>query len=105
MQAFQAVKEAGGVPGGLDFSMCLVVDKASIASIADNKPLPFVVAVDVDRDPTDENHEKGYEGHFKVAISSLLPDLYPPLASQELSPEELWPFAKPIFKNAYCLEE
>jgi len=45
MQAFQAVKEAGGVPGGLNISMCLVVDKASIASIADNEPLPFVMAV------------------------------------------------------------
>lgn len=102
---FQAVKGAGEVPGGLDVSMCLVVEKASIASVADNEPLPFVVAVDVNRDPTDENHEEGYEGHFKLAISSLLPDLYPPLASRGLSSDELWPFAKPIFKDAYGLEE
>jgi hypothetical protein len=105
MQAFPSVKEAGQVLGGLDVSMCLVVDKASIASVVDNEPLPFVVAVDVDHDPTDENHEECCEGHFKVAISSLLPDLYPPLASQGLSPDELWPFAKPIFKDACGFEE
>lgn len=99
------MKEAGEVPGGLEVSMCLIVDKAAIASIADNEPLPFVVAVDVHHDPTDENHEEGYEGYFKVAISSLLPDFYPPLASQGLTPDELWPFAKPIFKDAYGLGE
>jgi len=63
------------------------------------------VAIDVDRDSTDENHEKGYEEHFKVAISSLLSNLYSPLARQELSSKKLWSFAKPIFKGAYCLEE
>lgn len=99
------MKGAGEVPAGLDVSMCLVVDKASMASVADGNALPFVVAVDVDHDPTAGESEEGYEGHFKVAISSLLPDLYPPLASKGLRPDELWPFAKPIFKDAYGLDE
>ena len=84
--------------------MCLVVDAASIASVVDKEGTPFVVAIGVDHDVVPDGGD-GYPGYFKVAISSLLPDLYPPLASQGLPPEELWPFAKPIFTNAYGIED
>ena len=97
---FEAVREAGEVPKGLDISMCLVVDAASIASVANKEATPFVTAVDVNYDATADEGDS-YQGHFKVAISSLLPGLYPPLASQGLRPNELWPFAKPIFTSAY----
>ena len=70
-------------------------------SIADGDAVPFVLAVDVDHDPAAAENEEGYEGYFKVAISSLRTDLYPPLAATMLAPEELWPFAKPIFEDAY----
>ena len=81
--------------------MCLAADKESMMSIANGDAVPFVVAVDVNHDPTNALNEEGYEGHFKVAISSVLTDLYPPLAGVLLAPEELWPFAKPIFEDAY----
>ena len=85
--------------------MCLVVDKASMMSVANGDAVPFVVAVDVDYEPAAADYEEGYEGHFKVAISSLLEDLYPQLMGFLMSPEELWPFAKPIFIDAYGLSE
>lgn len=100
-QHFHALKEAGEVPPGLDVAMCLIVDKATIASVTEGQFTPYVVAVDVEHVEGDENNEEGYKGYFKVAISSLLPDLYPPLGSHSMRPDELWPFARPIFMSAY----
>lgn len=102
---FHALKEAGEVPPGLDVAMCLIVDKATIASVVEGQPTPYVLAVDVKHGEGEENNEEGYEGHFKVAISSLLPDLYPPLGMHSMLPGELWPFANPIFTNAYGMDE
>ena len=85
--------------------MCLLVDKATIASVTEAQPTPYVHAVDVEYVEDDESNEEGYQGHFKVAISSLLPDLYPPLGMHSMAPTELWPFADPIFKDAYGTEE
>lgn len=82
--------------------MCLVVDKATIASVTDAQPTPYVLAVDVEYVEDDESNEEGYQGHFKVAISSLCPDLYPPLGMHSMGQTELWSSAKPIFKNASC---
>ena len=85
--------------------MCLVVDKATITSVTEAQPTPYVLAIDVGYiEGDDESNEEGYEGHFKVAISSLLPDLYPPLMNS-MAPTELWPFANPIFKDAYGIDE
>ena len=99
------MKEAGEIPSGLNVPMCLVVDKASMMSVTNGDAVPFVVAVDVDYDPAAAEIEEGYEGYFKVAVSSLMPDLYPQLAGVGLAPVELWPFAKPIFKDAYGLDD
>ena len=85
--------------------MCLVVDKATIASITEAQPTPYVLAIDVEYDEGDESNEEGYQGHFKVAISSLLPDLYPPLGMNSMFPPELWPFANPIFEDAFGIDE
>ena len=102
---FHGLKEVGEVPSGLDVEMCLVVDKAAIASVTEKQPIPYVLAVDVNYVEDDENNEEGYEGFFKVAIPSVLPDLYPPLGMHGMLPDELWPFAKPIFTNAYGLDD
>ena len=82
--------------------MCLVVDKATITSVTEAQPTPYVLAIDVGYSEGDE--EEGYQGHFKVAISSLLPDLYPPLMNS-MPPPELWPFANPIFKDTLGQDE
>lgn len=103
---FHAVKEAGEIPPGLDLPMCLMVDSESLASINDPKSTtPFLLAVDTHYDP---DHPQKLDhvcenGHFKVAISSLMPDLYPSLASGAFTSARLKPFANPVFTNAYGL--
>lgn len=86
--------------------MCLMVDAASLASINDPNTVPFLIAVDVHHDQNHNLHDdddEDEEGRFKVAISSLMPDLYPCLASGAFTPKRLKPFAKPVFTNAYGL--
>ena len=100
---FQNLKEAGEVPAGLDVSMCLVVDTASMASVTDQDATPFVMALATDTSIEDDEFTS--KPVFKAAITSLLPDLYPLLASQALTPNELGPFANPVFTNAYGIEE
>ena len=85
--------------------MCLVVDKATMDSVTKAEPTPYVLAIDVEYQEGHENNEEDYLGYFKVAISSLLPDLYPPLGMQSMAPDELWPCANPIFKDAYGIDE
>jgi len=48
---------------------------------------PFVVGVDVDYD--NEDDDATYTGYFKVAIATLLNELFPHLATEALSPDEL----------------
>lgn len=81
--------------------MCLMVDSASLASI--NDPVPFLLAVDVNYNPDHKLPQVCEDGHFKVAISSLMPDLYPSIASGAFTSARLKPFAKPVFTNAYGL--
>lgn len=105
---FNAFKDVFEVPVGLDQQMCLIIDSASLASIDNPKTIPFITAVDVnfdwDYDPHDEQFDhvcKG--GHFKVAISSLMPDLFPSLASGGFTSAMLQPYANPVFTTAYGL--
>jgi hypothetical protein len=76
--------------------MCMMVDKDVIASVLDKKDddIPYLIGVDV----TNSERVEGYEGHFKMAIGSLLCDLYP-LLSAEMLPGELWPSANPIWQG------
>jgi hypothetical protein len=86
------------LPLGLSHDMCLVVTKEALQSqlsgststshnYANRKDAPFVIALDME--PSDAEHEEGYMGYFKVAISSLLNDFFPAMVGYQLLPEEL----------------
>jgi hypothetical protein len=86
--------------------MFLVVDEDCIRSVLDEdgNGVPFVLAQDVEYgqlEEEDEEEEDGesYPGFFKVSIDSLLSSLYVGLQGMGMAPEELWPFADPIFEG------
>jgi hypothetical protein len=91
---YHAIRSAGQIPPGLDMNMCMIVDQYVIASVLNKKDgeIPYLIGVDV----TNSKEDEGYEGYFKVAIDSLLCELYP-LLSAEMLPRELWPSADPIW--------
>lgn len=84
--------------------MCLVVDNLAMDSLLN--PVegqdPWVWAVDVEyEDSADGEHvDKEYSGYFKVAISSLVTELWPMLAGPGMSGVELYHTADPIWKYA-----
>jgi hypothetical protein len=77
-------------------NMCMMVDQYVIASVLNKKDgeIPYLIGVDV----TNSKEDEGYEGHFKVAIDSVLCEIYP-LLSAEMLPRELWPSANPIWQG------
>ncbi|MCJ1349950.1 hypothetical protein MMC31_008193, partial [Peltigera leucophlebia] len=77
-QHYASVKEAGEVPPGLDLPMCLVVDADTIASVVENHEQPYIVAANTRYHYSQAQGNE--DGHFKVALKFLLPDLYPLLA-------------------------
>ena len=92
-------KEDGMVEPGLDTKMCLMVDAECIASVIDpqstDKFPPFVKAVDVELcidGPQD------YDGHFKVAITSLMLGFYLALQGSD-HPSELVPEGDRIWED------
>lgn len=100
---FEDCKEHGQVSPGLDLSMCLALDHDAVSSLLEpvQGQAPWVWAVDVHHDfQTPDSAVQEYPGYFKVAISSLIPDLYPMLAGPHMQPRELWPLAKPISMSA-----
>jgi hypothetical protein len=98
---FREMKERGEIPRGQDLAACLAVSGEAITSLlspavpsqaSDTEPnsprsWPFVLAVDVEYDAG--NFEDKYGGSLRVAIETLLTDLFPLLARQILAPEEL----------------
>ncbi|TFK69176.1 hypothetical protein BDN72DRAFT_623289 [Pluteus cervinus] len=95
------------LPQGMDHALCLVVTRESLQSLLDGSTstahnysnrqvAPFVLAVD-----TESDLEEGYNGHFKVAISALINELFPILAAQRLTPPELAPEGDGIWFSAY----
>lgn len=90
---------------GLDVQMFLVVDKESINSVLEpeDERLSFVLAQDVEYKKVmaeyNEEDEEAYTGVFKVSVDSLLSSLYVGLQGMHMAPEELWPFADPIFEG------
>jgi hypothetical protein len=92
---------------GLDLQMFLVVDEDCIRSVLDQDGdgVPFVLAQDVEygqleeEEEEEEDVEESYPGFFKVSIDSLLNSLYVGLQGMGMAPEELWPFADPIFEG------
>jgi hypothetical protein len=90
--------------------MFLVVDEDCIRSVLDEdgSGVPYVLAQDVEYGQLDEDEEEeeedeedgeSYPGFFKVSIDSLLSSLYVGLQGMGMAPEELWPFADPIFEG------
>lgn len=93
---FRDLVKKGSVPEGLNPHMCLMVDAATLTSFPESKA-NSVLAVDVGYSPNSPRNPPGYKGYFPVAVESLLPRLYPVLASQYLSPVRAWGYANPIF--------
>ncbi|KAA8896315.1 hypothetical protein FN846DRAFT_965312 [Sphaerosporella brunnea] len=94
------MREAGKIPEGLDWPMILVVDSAAMKSLVEAPPLrplrdhldpPFVIGVDMDFEPEEQDEEDRYPGEFKVGIATVLSELFPHLATRLLMPHELWP--------------
>lgn len=86
--------------------MCLMVDSDSISSVLSYTPrefpedtpiqvrrqnAPWVLAVDAEYGDNQEDYDEDYKGYVKVAISSLINDLFPILATDRMAPEELIP--------------
>jgi hypothetical protein len=88
------MKERGSVPQGMDWSMTLVADEAAAVSVVEvskgqkgKKAVPWVGGLDIDYG--EEEEEEGYEGFFKVAVQTLLTELFPVLATQRMAPSEM----------------
>jgi hypothetical protein len=88
--------------------MFLVVDEDCIRSVLDTDggEVPYVLAQDVgygqldeEEEEEEDDDEESYPGFFKVSIDSLLTSLYVGLQGMGMAPEELWPFAHPIFEG------
>jgi hypothetical protein len=99
---FQGVQERGGIAAGLDLQVFLVVNEECVNSVlnAEGDGVPFVLAQDVEYgQQEEEQNEESYPGVFKVSIDALLSSLYVGLQGMSMAPEELWPFADPIFEG------
>lgn len=106
-KAFADVKENEDFGPGLDVGMCLMLDEEAMASLLE--PVegkdPWVWAVDVSYDFDGAQMEDGYPGRFKVAIDSLISDLWPLLAGSSMQPKSLWQPENSIWKSAIQIAE
>jgi hypothetical protein len=86
------------IPLGIDVPMILMADDASVDSLVNIGPdvLPFFWAVDVYYDPKKHSqYPAGYEGIFKVQSAAAVHDLYVPLASEYMTPVDIWKLTQP----------
>ena len=67
--------------------LCLLADTAAVESM--NSDLPWVYALDMRFDHSSEIEEGEYPGYFRVAVDSVIPELYPML-SAGMTPPEIW---------------
>ncbi|KAJ5934900.1 hypothetical protein N7466_004447 [Penicillium verhagenii] len=68
-------EENGGIPAGLkDTDMCLVANSVAIDSITTD--MPWVYASDVSFDHASPPADGEYPGYFRVAIESVITELY-----------------------------
>lgn len=81
---------------GLDVGLCLVADTAAVESM--NSDLPWVYALDMNFDHSSEVEEGEYPGYFRVAVVSVIPELYPILTA--MPPAELWSQGDEIWQSA-----
>jgi len=94
---YYGYRESEGVPPGLDTGMCLVVDSAAMDSMATDTP--WVYALDLSFDHESQVPDGEYPGYFRVAVDSIIPELYPMLTA--MTPPELWPSDNKIWKSAF----
>ena len=78
--------------------MCLVVDAAAMTSMETDQP--WVYAVDLYFDHTIKASSGEYPGYFRVAIDSILPELYPMLIMAK-TPQQLWPADNRVWVSAF----
>lgn len=96
-RAYYEYQESEGVPAGLDTGMCLVVDSAAIDSITSEKP--WVYALDLSFDHESQPADGEYPGYFRLAVDSVITELYPMLTA--MMPSELWPSGDRIWESAF----
>ncbi|KAJ5547460.1 hypothetical protein N7494_005045 [Penicillium frequentans] len=97
LQAYYGYHEENeGIPAGLNTSMCLVVDLVAMDSITTD--MPWVYALDVSFDHASPLADGEYPGYFRVAIKSVITELYPMLTA--MMPPELWPPDNRIWESA-----
>lgn len=76
--------------------MCLVVDSAVIDSIITNKP--WIYIADLSFDHKSQLADGEYPGYLRVAVESIITELYPMLTA--MRPSELWPLDNRIWESA-----
>lgn len=76
--------------------MCLVVDSDVMDSLKTNQPWIYVLDVSFDHENQPARGE--YPGYFRVAVRSVITELYPMLTA--MTPPELWPEDNRIWVSA-----
>ncbi|RAK85565.1 hypothetical protein BO79DRAFT_231492 [Aspergillus costaricaensis CBS 115574] len=94
-QSYYRYIETEGLAPGLDMGLCLVADTAAVESM--NNDLPWVYALDINFDHSSEVEEGEYPGYFRVAVVSVIPELYPMLTA--MPPAELWSQGDEIWQS------
>ncbi|KAJ5724338.1 hypothetical protein N7488_002373 [Penicillium malachiteum] len=97
LQAYYGYQESESIPPGLDTGMCLVVDSAVMDSITSDKP--WVYALDLSFDHESSVGGEEYPGDFRVAVDSVLTELYPMLTA--MTSPELWAGDDRIWESAF----
>ncbi|CAI7589812.1 unnamed protein product [Penicillium crustosum] len=95
-QSYHGYLGTEGVAPGLDMGLCLLADTAAVESM--NSDLPWVYALDMNFDHSSEVEEGEYPGYFRVAVDSVITELYPMLTA--MPPAELWAEGDEIWQSA-----
>ena len=98
---------------GVDNGVGLAVDTEVLDAMLDPQPgvPPWVYIFDQSFDFSqiqEKVDNDDYPGFFRIAVDSLVPDLYPTLVGAGMSLEELWPAPRPddphpVWTNAFGL--
>lgn len=95
-RAYYGYQETEGILPGLETGMCLVVDSAVMDSLKTDQP--WINVLDVSFDHENQPARGEYPGYFRVAVRSVITELYPMLAA--MTPPELWPEDNRIWVSA-----
>ncbi|KAJ5914229.1 hypothetical protein N7504_003112 [Penicillium tannophilum] len=99
LQAYYGYQETEGIPVGFDTGMCLVVDSDVMDSITTDKPWVYALDLSFGFDDESPIADGEYPGYFRVAIDSVITELYPTLTA--MTPSELWPSDNRIWESAF----